>query len=34
MTIARALVDYFDHPEPSDAWIQGGDVFTGLQEEK
>ena len=34
MTIARALVDYFDHPEPSDAWIQGAEVFRGSQEEK
>jgi len=29
MTIARALADYFDHPEPSDAWIHGDEVFKG-----
>ena len=32
MTIARALMDYFHHPEPTDAWIQGAEVFKGAEE--
>jgi Fe-S-cluster containining protein len=31
LTIARALLDYFNHPEPSNAWIQGRKVFGGVE---
>lgn len=29
LTIARAMLDYFDHAEPSNAWVQGRKVFGG-----
>jgi Fe-S-cluster containining protein len=32
LTIARAMLNYFDHPEPSNAWAQGRKVFEGEDE--